>query len=100
MHKIRYLFALAAFGTLTSRADTIEFVQGGWSAGGPLAVSFNGHDSNVDGRIDLSELSGFHADFWFEDGSDTNWSFSDLQAGGDFVFSGPGDFLVLVGNAD
>ena len=100
MHKIRYLFALAAFGTLTSRADTIEFVQGGWSAGGPLAVSFKGHDSNVDGRIDLSELSGFHADFWFEDGSETNWSFSDLQAGGDFAFSGPSDFLVLIGNAD
>jgi hypothetical protein len=100
MPKIRYLFALAAFGALTSRAHTIELVQGGWSAGGPLAVSFSGHDSNVEGWLDLSELNGFHAGFRFEDGSETNWSFSDLQAGGDFSFSGAGDFLVLVGNAD
>lgn len=100
MRKICYVFALAAFGTFASDAETIQFVQGGWSAGGPLAVSFSGHDANVDGWIDLSELSGFRADFWFEDGSETNWSFSDLQAGGGFFFSGPGDFLLVVGNAD
>ncbi len=57
-------------------------------------------DANVDVWIDLSELSGFHADFRVEDGSQTNWSFSGLQAGGGFFFSSPGDFLLLVGNAD
>ena len=100
MHKICYLHALVVCGALATHADTIQFIQGGWHAGGPLAVSFSGHDANVDGWMDLSELSGFHADFRFEDGSETNWSFSDLQAGGGFVFSSPGDFLLLVGNGD
>lgn len=80
-------------------AGSLELIQNGWQSGGPLTVSFSGQDVDLNGQIDLSELSSFQASYQLPGGGSTTWFLDDLQTDG-FFFSDPGNFLFAATNAN
>lgn len=102
MNKLRHILAFMVLGlcaAYASPAETIQLVQGEWSSGGPLSLSFTAQDLNMDRWIERSELSGFRGDFRFEEGTRTSWFLSDLALDG-FFFHATGDFAVFARNAE
>src|SRR5689334_16085085 len=95
----RLLFSIVSFLPGYTGAATIQLMQGGWESGGPLTVLFDADDSNLDGEIDQSELSGFSANYALPHGGSTTWSITDLQSNG-FKFLNVGDYLFFATNAN
>lgn len=93
----RLLFSIVFFLLGNAGAATIQLTQGGWESGGPLIVVFDAEDSNLDGQIDQSELSGFSANYALPQGGSTTWSTTDLQPNG-FKFLSVGDYLLFATN--
>lgn len=91
------LTALCLFIPETSNGATLQFVQDGWTFGGPLELSFTGEDSDLDGWIEQSELTYFKAVYGLPEGSSTEWSIYDIEPDG-FSFSDPGNFLIFARN--
>ena len=93
---VLFVFAILAGATT---AGPLTLVQGGWTSGGPLTVSFDGVDGNLDGQIDQAELSAFNAVYQLPLGGSTAWALADLQPNG-FLFMNPGDFLFFASNPE
>jgi hypothetical protein len=80
-------------------AASMDLRQDGWAFGGPLTLSFNGEDENLDGSVDRTELVRFDAIFQLSPGHSTSWSLADIQPDG-FFFTDPGNFVFFVTNAE
>lgn len=88
---------LFAFLSAAAHGGTLSFIQGGWDVGGPLTTSFDASDVNLDGLIEVTELTRFEAKYYFADGGFTVWGLTDIQPGG-FLFSSNSDYLVFAAN--
>jgi hypothetical protein len=99
---MRTLLTVAiAFGiwSCSAKAASIDLVQGGWSEGGPLVVSFTGEDGDSDGAIEQSELNAFNATWVTPLGELTTWKLPDIEPDG-FLFIDLGDYLFFTRNED
>ena len=87
------LLSTSAFGS------SIQLRQDGWSAGGPLLVSFAGSDNDLDGALLTEELTQFRAIWQTPDGMLTEWGRSEIEPDG-FIFADPGNFLIFIRNPE
>jgi hypothetical protein len=99
---MRTILILAVHCVLYSSAasaDSIRFVQEGWTTGATLDVVFFGHDANADGAIVQSELTSFEANWANPLGVATTWSLSDIEPDG-FAFTSLDNFIFFTRNVD
>lgn len=93
------LTILAILLSAAGFSASIDLVQGGWSGGGPLVISFTGLDTNIDGTLQADELTHFAARWTAPDQTLTHWGVSNIEPSG-FHFTDVGNFLLFLRNDD